>query len=159
LSSPAAPSLPSAIRFGTEITGDLACAEGREWLITNGLGSYGSGTVAGSLTRTYHGLLVAALGAPADPCARTLLVTALVEEAEVGHRSHALAHARVHGDPAGGLRLLEPIGHHLATAGLGSVSEIFDGDAPHAPRGCIAQAWSVAEVLRAWVELGEMKAI
>jgi glycogen debranching enzyme len=37
---------------------------------------------------------------------------------------------------------------HLSEAGLGSVSEIFDGDAPHTPRGCIAQAWSVAELLR-----------
>jgi glycogen debranching enzyme len=45
------------------------------------------------------------------------------------------------------------VGHHLTTAGVGSISEIFDGDAPHGPRGCIAQAWSVAEVLRAWVEL------
>jgi predicted glycogen debranching enzyme len=41
---------------------------------------------------------------------------------------------------------------HLHDAGLGQVSEIFDGDAPHQPRGCIAQAWSVAEVLRATVE-------
>ncbi|MGH8070478.1 MAG: amylo-alpha-1,6-glucosidase [Candidatus Entotheonellia bacterium] len=41
---------------------------------------------------------------------------------------------------------------HLNDAGLGQVSEIFDGDAPHQPRGCIAQAWSVAEVLRATVE-------
>lgn len=38
---------------------------------------------------------------------------------------------------------------HLEVAGLGTVSEIFDGDPPHAPRGCIAQAWSVGEVLRA----------
>jgi predicted glycogen debranching enzyme len=37
---------------------------------------------------------------------------------------------------------------HLADAGLGSISEIFDGDPPHTPRGCISQAWSVAEVLR-----------
>jgi len=37
---------------------------------------------------------------------------------------------------------------HLADAGVGTISEIFDGDAPHAPRGCIAQAWSVGEVLR-----------
>jgi predicted glycogen debranching enzyme len=64
---------------------------------------------------------------------------------------YALAHARVHGDPVGALRLLEAVGHHLSTAGVGSISEIFDGDAPHRPRGCIAQAWSVAEVLRAWV--------
>jgi glycogen debranching enzyme len=41
---------------------------------------------------------------------------------------------------------------HLSDAGLGQISEIFDGDAPHQPRGCIAQAWSVAEVLRAAVE-------
>jgi predicted glycogen debranching enzyme len=41
---------------------------------------------------------------------------------------------------------------HLRTAGLGQVSEIFDGDAPHRPRGCIAQAWSVAEILRAVME-------
>jgi predicted glycogen debranching enzyme len=38
---------------------------------------------------------------------------------------------------------------HLQDAGLGTVSEIFDGDAPHAPRGCPSQAWSVAELLRA----------
>jgi glycogen debranching enzyme len=37
-------------------------------------------------------------------------------------------------------------------AGLGTLSEIFDGDAPHAPRGCVAQAWSVAEPLRAYLE-------
>jgi glycogen debranching enzyme len=66
---------------------------------------------------------------------------------------YALAHARVYGDPEGALRLLEAVGHHLSTAGVGSISEIFDGDAPHWPRGCIAQAWSVAEVLRAWVVL------
>ncbi|MBI1923731.1 amylo-alpha-1,6-glucosidase [Candidatus Poribacteria bacterium] len=41
---------------------------------------------------------------------------------------------------------------HLKEAGVGSISEIFDGDPPHAPRGCIAQAWSIAEVLRAYVE-------
>lgn len=41
---------------------------------------------------------------------------------------------------------------HVSEAGLGQVSEIFDGDKPHTPRGCIAQAWSVAELLRAAVE-------
>lgn len=45
--------------------------------------------------------------------------------------------------------LLQPLIDHLGNAGLGSISEIFDGDPPHAPKGCIAQAWSVAEVLRA----------
>jgi glycogen debranching enzyme len=49
--------------------------------------------------------------------------------------------------------------HHLADHGLGSISEIFDGDPPFTPRGCIAQAWSVAELLRAWelVEREERK--
>jgi predicted glycogen debranching enzyme len=94
-----------AVSFGSEITGDLASCEAREWLITNGLGSYGCGTVAGSLTRAYHGLLVAALKAPADPCERTLLVAALEEEATVGHRSYPLSTHRW----AGGV--VAPVGH------------------------------------------------
>ncbi len=47
---------------------------------------------------------------------------------------------------------LESFGEHLGEACLGQVSEIFDGDAPHTSRGCVAQAWSVAELLRAAVE-------
>jgi glycogen debranching enzyme len=47
---------------------------------------------------------------------------------------------------------LTPLWAHLQEAGLGQISEIFDGDPPYRPRGCIAQAWSVAEVLRAAVE-------
>lgn len=47
---------------------------------------------------------------------------------------------------------LDPLLQHLDEAGLDSISEIFDGDAPHTPRGCPAQAWSVAEVLRVLVE-------
>jgi predicted glycogen debranching enzyme len=47
---------------------------------------------------------------------------------------------------------LKPLHDHLSDGGLGHISEIFDGDAPHCPRGCIAQAWSVAGVLRAYVE-------
>jgi len=47
---------------------------------------------------------------------------------------------------------LAPLKEHLADGGLGHISESFDGDAPHRPVGCIAQAWSVAEVLRAAVE-------
>ncbi len=46
--------------------------------------------------------------------------------------------------------ILEAFRDHLTQAGLGTISEAFDGDAPHTPRGCIAQAWSVAEVLRLW---------
>jgi glycogen debranching enzyme len=47
---------------------------------------------------------------------------------------------------------LESFRKHLHEAGLGQVSEILDADLPHRPRGCIAQAWSVAELLRAAVE-------
>jgi predicted glycogen debranching enzyme len=47
---------------------------------------------------------------------------------------------------------LSPLESHLAEAGLGHISEIFEGDAPHRPCGCIAQAWSVAEILRVYVE-------
>ncbi len=47
---------------------------------------------------------------------------------------------------------LEGFKVHLDEACLGQVSEIFDGDAPHAPKGCVAQAWSVAELLRVAVE-------
>jgi predicted glycogen debranching enzyme len=65
----------------------------------------------------------------------------------------ALAHHRVHGDREAALALLAPIAQHLADAGVGSVSEIFDGDAPHAPGGCPFQAWSVGEVLRAYSTL------
>ncbi len=67
----------------------------------------------------------------------------------------ALAHFRVHGDRKEARALLAGIGSHLAEACAGSISEIFDGEAPHRPRGCCAQAWSVAEVLRAWFALGE----
>ena len=49
---------------------------------------------------------------------------------------------------------LKPLHRHLAEAGLGQVSEVFDGDIPHRPAGCIAQAWSVAELLRITVEAG-----
>jgi predicted glycogen debranching enzyme len=47
---------------------------------------------------------------------------------------------------------LRGIEAHLSQAGLGQISEIFDGDFPHHPRGCFAQAWSVAEILRALSE-------
>jgi glycogen debranching enzyme len=58
---------------------------------------------------------------------------------------------RVFNDPVKTREFLEPMKHHLRTAGLGTISEIFDGDEPMEPKGCIAQAWSVAEVLRAWL--------
>jgi len=58
------------------------------------------------------------------------------------------AHYRIHHDRAAALGLLRPFAHHLRDACLGSVSEILEGDAPHLPRGAVAQAWGVAEVLR-----------
>ncbi len=65
------------------------------------------------------------------------------------------AHLRVYRDPALARSFLEPLGRHLTAHGLGSVAEIFDGDPPFTPRGCIAQAWSVAEALRAWQALAQ----
>jgi predicted glycogen debranching enzyme len=60
------------------------------------------------------------------------------------------AHLRVYRDPATARSFLQPLLHQLASHGLGSLSEVFEGDPPFTPRGCIAQAWTVAEVLRAW---------
>jgi predicted glycogen debranching enzyme len=66
------------------------------------------------------------------------------------------AYVRVHGGSAAAKEQaamwLEAFEPHLAVAGLGQVSEIADGDPPHTPRGCIAQAWSVGELLRAAAE-------
>jgi glycogen debranching enzyme len=46
---------------------------------------------------------------------------------------------------------------HLGEACVGSISEIFDAEAPFTPRGCVAQAWSVAEVLRSWIKVDALK--
>jgi predicted glycogen debranching enzyme len=62
----------------------------------------------------------------------------------------ALAHYRVYGDANTAFSYLEPMADHLYDHGVGSISEIFDGDPPHTPHGAMAQAWGVAEVLRAW---------
>jgi predicted glycogen debranching enzyme len=69
----------------------------------------------------------------------------------------ALAHYRVYRDREAALRFLEPLGRQIYSSGLGTLSEIFDGDAPFTARGCIAQAWTVAEVLRAWKEIANGK--
>ncbi len=58
------------------------------------------------------------------------------------------AHLRVYGDTERAEAFLRPMLGHVADYGIGSVSEIFDGDTPHLPRGCPAQAWGVAELLR-----------
>ena len=63
---------------------------------------------------------------------------------------YVIAHERVYGDRDRALGFLEPLGRLSASYGIGTLGEIADGDAPHLPRGCIAQAWSVAEALRAY---------
>lgn len=55
-------------------------------------------------------------------------------------------------DPAGARRFLEGFVAHLGEACIGSISEVFDAENPYTPRGCIAQAWSIAEVLRCWAK-------
>jgi 4-alpha-glucanotransferase len=67
--------------------------------------------------------------------------------------AYAEAYARVHDDPATALTILRPFEQHLADACIGSISEILEGEPPHQPRGAVAQAWSVAEVLRVWRKL------
>jgi predicted glycogen debranching enzyme len=67
----------------------------------------------------------------------------------------ALAHFRVYRNARQALSLLEGLAAHVQDACLGTISEIFDGDAPYTPRGCFAQAWSVSETLRAWHYLRE----
>ena len=63
---------------------------------------------------------------------------------------------RVYPDDAeGARRVVDGFVAHLDDACVGSISEVFDADAPFTPRGCIAQAWSVAELLRVWVELSK----
>ena len=60
---------------------------------------------------------------------------------------------RVHpGDFETARGFLEGFTAHLGEAGVGSVSEIFDAEAPYTPRGCVTQAWGVAELLRCWVK-------
>ena len=60
------------IEFGRDICSDPGTSEKKEWLVTNGIGGFASGTVAGLLTRRYHGFLVAALK---PPLVRNLLLT------------------------------------------------------------------------------------
>lgn len=66
------------------------------------------------------------------------------------------AHYRVYRDRERVRQLIEPFRRHLTEAGIGTISEIFDGDPPHKPHGCIAQAWSVAEILRIATHLADM---
>src|SRR5712692_9932805 len=64
------------VDFGPAVAADLPNALRREWLVTNGLGGYASGTIAGVITRRYHGLLVATLAPPVE---RTVLVGGTID--------------------------------------------------------------------------------
>jgi predicted glycogen debranching enzyme len=63
------------------------------------------------------------------------------------------AHYRVYRDADKAHSFLQPLELHLGEACLGKISEIFDAEPPFTPRGCFAQAWSVSEVLRSWLDL------
>ena len=86
--NPSAPLFPSEVDFGRDICSDLPAAESREWLVTNGIGGYAFGTLAGHQTRCYHGLLVAALQ---PPLGRTLLLAKLDETARYASEDFALS--------------------------------------------------------------------
>jgi predicted glycogen debranching enzyme len=76
------------LRFGRDICNYLSSAEKREWLVTNGIGGFASGTVAGLLTRCYHGLLIASLAPPAK---RTLLVAKIDESVQYNQKLYHIA--------------------------------------------------------------------
>jgi 4-alpha-glucanotransferase len=98
---------PNMIRFGRAICGDLDQAERREWWLANGRGGYAAGTIAGSLTRRYHGLLIA----PVDPPLGRRLVWAKADAELVdGERNWPLFTNRWSGGA------INPAGHvHIET--------------------------------------------
>lgn len=109
--------------------------------------------------------------APSDPSYRGLY-GGFVAEREVAYHQgtvwpwllgpYVRAYLRVHAGEPGAYtharRLLEPVLDHVDDAGIGTISEICDGDMPHAPKGCIAQAWSVGEIVDLLVLLQEAQA-
>ncbi|MGV1007190.1 MAG: glycogen debranching enzyme N-terminal domain-containing protein [Dermatophilaceae bacterium] len=173
-----APSVPAGptghVRFGRETTGMLADAESLEWLVPNGIGGYGSGTVAGSVTRGYHGLLVAARQPPVD---RRPMLVKLDETATYRDQTFELATNRCASGavaPTGNWNLdLEPADRVLlrraGRAGRqrpGPAAEHTARTQPArpaahrsaTPRGGIAQAWSVAEVLGSYTAIERLSA-
>ncbi|MEW6250194.1 MAG: amylo-alpha-1,6-glucosidase [Planctomycetota bacterium] len=105
---------------------------------------------------TWYGLRTLA---PGEPGYHARYAGGPVERDEAYHQGTAwtwllgpftIAHWRVHRDAAAARALLAPLFGQLWTAGLGTLSEVCDADEPYRPGGCFAQAWSVAEALRAW---------
>src|SRR6267378_414461 len=80
--------MSGVVQFGVEVFGNLETAESREWLVTNGIGGYASGTLAGGMSRRYHGLLVAAVQ---PPVGRTQLVAWIDEIVRYSGAEFALA--------------------------------------------------------------------
>src|SRR5712671_1988747 len=111
------PAIPNLVRFGRAICGDLAQAERREWWLANGLGGYAAGTIAGSLTRRYHGLLIA----PVDPPLGRRLVWAKADaELVEGDRSWPLFTNRWGGGT------ISPAGHvHIETFRLDGIIPVW----------------------------------
>ena len=114
----------------------------------------------GRLLLTSHGLRSLA---PGEPRYRGVLRGDRQERDEACHNGSAwtwlvphfaLAYERVHGDRQRALQFLEPIASLIQSYGVGSLPEIADGNLPHAPWGCIAQASAVGEALRAYHVLG-----
>jgi len=83
----------AVVSIGHERCADLGASLKREWLVTNGLGGYASGTIGGVLTRRYHGLLIAALR---PPLGRTVLVSKADERIAYDGRAYALSANRWH---------------------------------------------------------------
>jgi glycogen debranching enzyme len=152
------------ISFDEGICRNLDTSSQREWLETNGLGGFASSTIAGLHTRRYHGLLVAATK-PGDLQYRGKYGGDLASRDGSYHQGTVWpwllgpfirAYLRVNGgsraakDRAVGW--IVELRRYFEKEGVGQIPEIFEGDAPHRAAGCLAQAWSVAELLRVWVE-------
>src|SRR5450755_325309 len=124
------------VDFGREICGALEVAEQREWLVTNGIGGFASGTVSGNLTRRYHGVLVAALD---PPVGRMQLVAKLDETTHYDGTDYAMATNRWEGGA------VEPKGY------LNIESFRLDGTTP-------VWRFEIADALiekRVWMQHGE----
>jgi len=76
-----------SVKFNQDVCTNLAQSEAKEWLVTNGIGGFGSGTISGLLTRRYHGLLIAALQ---PPLGRTLMLSKLNETATYNNLNYDL---------------------------------------------------------------------
>jgi glycogen debranching enzyme len=140
---------------------NLDLAARREWLETNGLGGFASSTIAGLNTRRYHGLLVAATepqyrgryegnpwsrdGAYHQGTVWPWLLGPFI-------KGYLAVNGKTRKARSQAAKWLDGFRGYVRNEGLGQIPEVFDGDAPHRAGGCMAQAWSVAELPRTSVE-------